>query len=126
MVQGILWLATRHQQQAHAALAGTQFSLAPGPPWWDALDRELWPSGLKEEIAPLWDEEHGDRQSELVCIGQELDHSAATAALSTCLLSDEEMEAGQEAWAALPDPFAQAWDAEMNGHDHGHDHDGAH
>ena len=74
---------------------------------------------------PLWDETHGDRQSELVCIGQELDHKAAEAALSACLLTAEEMAGGAEAWSALPDPFAAAWEAEMMagaGAEHEHDH----
>jgi G3E family GTPase len=132
-LKGIAWIATRHMQQAHAALAGTQFSLAPGPPWWDALARDLWPEGLEEDIKPLWDEEHGDRQSELVCIGQELDHEAAKAALDACLLTEEEMAGGAEGWAALPDPFAEAWELAMTagtaGQDaggHAHDHDHAH
>ena len=65
-LKGIAWLATQHQLQAHAALAGTQFSLAPGPPWWGAMPRDEWPEGLEEAIEPLWDAEHGDRQVELV------------------------------------------------------------
>ena len=124
-LKGIAWIATRHQQQAHAALAGTQFTLSPGPPWWDAIAREMWPEGLEDDIKPLWHEEHGDRQTELVCIGQELDHAAVEKALRACLLTEKEMAGGVEAWAALPDPFADAWDREMlagDTHDHDHDH----
>ena len=108
-LKGFAWLATRPMQQAHAALAGTQFSLAPGTPWWDAMERDLWPEGLEEDIRPLWHETHGDRQTELVCIGQELDHAAVEKALRACLLTEKEMAGGVEAWAALPDPFASAW-----------------
>ena len=75
-LKGIAWLATRHWQQAHAALAGTQFGLSPGPAWWAALPRDEWPEGLEEDIRPLWHEQHGDRSSELVCIGQELQVTA--------------------------------------------------
>ena len=63
-------------RQAHAALAGTQFTISPGPSWWAALPREEWPEGLEEDIRPLWHEQHGDRSSELVCIGQELQVTA--------------------------------------------------
>ena len=55
-------------------------------------------------------EDHGDRHTELVCIGQELDHAAAEAALNLCLLTDKEMVGGKESWAALPDSFRKAWD----------------
>ena len=116
-------------QQAHAALAGTQFSMSPGPPWWDAMDRDLWPESLHEDIKPLWDETHGDRQSELVVIGSEFDHKAAEAALNACLLTEEEMVGGFEVWAKMDDPFAAAWELElemaaqqMQGHTHDHDH----
>ena len=131
-LKGILWLATKHHSQAHAALAGTQFTLSPGPPWWAALPREEWPEGLADDIRPLWHEQHGDRQSELVCIGQELRHAEASAALEACLLTEAEMAGGAEAWAAFADPFAEAWerelaeaDAQSHGH-HDHDHDHAH
>ena len=112
-LKGILWLATRHNTQAHAALAGTQFTLAPGPPWWASTPKEEWPAALKAEIDELWHAEHGDRQVELVCIGQGLDHAAAQAELEACLLTEAEMAAGPESWLALRDPFFEAWDAKQ-------------
>ena len=127
-LKGISWVATRHQLQAHAALAGTQFTLSPGAPWWDAMAREDWPEGLEEDIRPLWHDVYGDRQTELVCIGQELSCDEVAAALNDCLLTDDEMLGGPEAWAELPDPFAAAWNLEMmaaagaEGHSHSHDH----
>ena len=135
-LKGILWLATRHSQQGHAALAGTQFALSPGPPWWAALPADEWPEGLAEDLkgSTLWDGEHGDRQSELVCIGQQLDHAAAAAALEACLLTDAEMAGGEARWAAMADPFAEAWEREAGeagvydgaGHDHEHEHAHSH
>ena len=76
------------------------------------------------------DTEHGDRHTELVCIGQDLDHAAAEAALHLCLLTDEEMAAGKERWAELPDAFRTAWDGEalrLAGRegDPGHGHPGS-
>ena len=66
-------------------------------------------------------------QSELVCIGQDLDHAATKEELKRCLLTDEEMDGGVESWAALPDPFRVAWDLEFaageaGGASHKHDH----
>ena len=49
-LKGFCWLATRNRQQGHVALAGTQFTLAPGPPWWAAVPRHMWPEGLAEEL----------------------------------------------------------------------------
>ena len=37
-------------QQAHAALAGTRFTMSPGPPWWAAVPQHQWPAGLTEEF----------------------------------------------------------------------------
>ena len=53
----------------------------------------------------LWCTQHGDRRTELVCIGRELDHEMASAQLEACLLTPEEMATGQEGWLALADPF---------------------
>ena len=104
-LKGFAWLATRNKRQVNLALAGTQFSVSPGPPWWAFMPKEHWPEGLEESIKEIWHEVHGDRRTSLVCIGQELDHVAATAALDACLLTDEEMAAGEKAWVALEDPL---------------------
>ena len=60
-----------------------------------------------------------------------LQHEEAAAALDACLLTEEEMAGGDQAWAALPDPFAEAWEREVEaggstGHDHEHDHGQGH
>ena len=104
-LKGFAWLATRNKRQINLALAGTQFSVTPGPPWWAFLPREHWPAGLDESIKEIWHKKHGDRRTSLVCIGQELDHKAATRALDACLLTSTEMAAGEAGWAALPDPL---------------------
>ena len=116
-----MWLATQPVQKGLAALAGTQFSMDPGPRWIATVPREQWPKGTaatiqaeqKARIADgwaasemLWDTEHGDRRTEIVCIGRDLDHEAARAQLEACLLTAEEMATGPKRWLALSDPFA--------------------
>ena len=99
------------------------------------IDKSHWPENLEKDIAPLWDEIHGDRQQEIVIIGQSLNKDEITQALNKCLISEEEMKGGQEAWdhicSQIEDPFQADWDAAIElaqneMHDHGHDHNHGH
>ena len=92
---------------------------------------DVWSDNLEEAIAPLWHEPYGDRQQEIVIIGQTMDKEAIINALHDCLLSDEEMADGQEAWNRMcdeaGDPFRDQWDVAIasalsGGHDHDHSH----
>ena len=49
-LKGFAWLATQPNQQMHAALAGTKFTMVPGPPWWWAVPPHMWPEGLAEKL----------------------------------------------------------------------------
>jgi len=132
--KGFVWLSTFPQLQGDFSLAGHSFSLVPGNPWWAEIDKEHWPPNLEEAIAPLWKEPYGDRQQEMVIIGQQLDKEAITNALDSCLLSEDEMARGQDVWnemaADAGDPFREDWDAAidqvLNGDESGHGHDHQH
>jgi hypothetical protein len=50
----------------------------------------------------------------LVFIGIKMDREALIACLDACLLTDEEVEAGESAWATLPDPFTPWEDYEID------------
>jgi hypothetical protein len=78
------------------------------------IDKEDWPANLERDIAPLWHEPHGDRQQEIVVIGQQLDQDVVTKVLNACLLSDKEMEAGPENWLKLTNPFSDTWYAALD------------
>ena len=129
--KGFVWLASCPQLQGNFSLAGNHYSLLPGNPWWAEIDKEHWPENLERDIAPLWHEPYGDRQQELVIIGQSLDKQAVTQVLDSCLVSQEDMDLGQTAWdkqcSEAGNPFAEQWDAAIDlametGHDHDHDH----
>merc|ERR1711971_53624 len=97
--------------------------LSQGQPWWAAMEKDLWPEGLEDDLknAGLWQEPHGDRAQELVVIGKDLDRPAVEARLDACLLTEDEF-AMPLPWAfndTLPD-----WEGESaeDGHGHGHDH----
>ena len=134
--KGFIWLANFPQLQGDFSLAGNHYTLLPGNPWWAEIDKQDWPENLERDIAPLWHEPYGDRQQEIVIIGQNLNKQEVTAALKSCLLSEDEMSLGQESWYKLcseaGDPFQEAWDAAIeaattqDAHNHNHDHDHGH
>ena len=66
-------------------------------------------SRLYIELAERWDPLVGDRQTELVFIGIDMDEADLRARLDPCVLTAAEVEAGMEAWATYPDPLP-AWD----------------
>lgn len=134
--KGFIWLANCPQLQGDFSLAGNHYSLLPGNPWWAEIDKSHWPENLERNIAPLWREPYGDRQQELVIIGQELDQEAISKALNDCLVPEDSMKIGQKIWDNMVqesgDPFQETWDeaitlAQKEGHSHDHhDHDHNH
>jgi Cobalamin synthesis protein cobW C-terminal domain len=131
--KGFLWFANCPQLQGDFSLAGKNFTVLPGNPWWAEIDKADWPENLERDIAPLWHDPYGDRQQEIVIIGQSLDQEAITQSLEGCLVSEEDFAKGQEAWYLAcneaGDPFAEAWDAALqtaiaaHNQDHEHAHD---
>ena len=113
-------------------------NLSSGSPWWANLDRDDWPEGLSDAIMPLWDEKHGDRQTELVIIGRHMDRERVEETLKSCVLSDDELAASPpENWEQM---FGDPWgwneliakqveehgDHSNHGHGHEHSHDHNH
>ena len=137
--KGFAWLANYTQLQGDFSLAGNHYTLVPGNPWWAEIAKEDWPENLEQNIKPLWREPYGDRQQEIVIIGQSLEKESMTQRLDRCLLSDEEMDLGPAGWVQLcneldHDPFQQTWDAAIqasidahsHSHEHAHGHDHSH
>ena len=60
-----------------------------------------------EEIKKNWDARTGDARQELVLIGMQMDEQALIERLDCCLLSDEEMALGPQAWQSWSNPFKQ-------------------
>lgn len=120
--KGCLWLASRNDMSGFWSQAGSVLSAEPAGPWWSTLDREQWPSEDPEliaEIESIWDEIVGDCRQELIFVGQDLDRATITAALDKCLLTDDEMADGPDAWSEYEDSFAP-WvqDDDEDGHVH--------
>ena len=73
------------------------------------MDKLEWPDEPEqsEEIAELWQEPWGVRRQEIVVIGQDLDQDAITQKFDACLLTEDELALGPEAWKQFNDPFLE-------------------
>ncbi len=103
--KGFLWLASRHDFAYEWAQAGVSLQLRPAGLWWAAADPDDLPDEeeMRAEIEAQFHEPYGDRRQEIVFIGQNLDRETILAALDECLLTDEELAEGPDAWAYYPD-----------------------
>ncbi len=116
-VKGYAWLASRWAHMLFWSLAGAVghfFSVSPHDTWLAATDPAEWPEGLDlgkamEQWQPLW----GDRRSEVVFIGVQMDKVKVEAALDACLLTPDEMDLGPAGWRCFDDPFPKI------AHEHG-------
>ena len=112
--KGLVWLANKrsHWQEGMASLAGRAFTIHFGSPWKAAIEpyseiaKEVV-SGTEDTAAtaattaattaaskdPVLSSPWGDRKTELVIIGQDMDHSTMRSALEACVVTEEEMQA---------------------------------
>jgi hypothetical protein len=60
--------------------------------------------------ASEWDTRYGDRIQLLAFTAQDLDADGIRELLDSCLLTDEELAAGEAGWRALPDAFEDLLD----------------
>jgi len=106
--KGFIWLATRPSFAGVLSCVGRLRDLSQGQPWWAAVERDLWPEGLWDDLQTLWQEPHGDRMQEIVVIGS-YDRADVEARLDACLLTAEEL--AQESWS-FPDELPPWEDAQ--------------
>jgi G3E family GTPase len=112
--KGIAWLASDigYHLQATLSMAGRKLTVVPSNPWWADVDRQEWPEGLEASIKPLWHAPHGDRQTEVVIIGQNMEKDVVEAALLGCCLTDEEFGLAPDVWdEQFDNPYHEEWNA---------------
>ena len=105
--KGIAWIASRHDWAYNWSQAGCSVLLEPAGFWWASAPKDSWPEE-KEVIAEIearMIHEYGDRQQELVFIGQNLDQEHVTRVLKECQLTDVEYELGPPSWEHFVDPM---------------------
>ena len=112
--KGYFWLASRYDFAGNWAQAGGACRHGAAGLWWSAVDPVQWPDDPEylAQIKQQWHDDFGDRRQELVFIGIGMDESDLRAKLDACLLRDDELRLGKDAWLALPDPFPR-WGQEM-------------
>lgn len=105
--KGFFWLATRPHLAGSWSQAGGMARYGAAGLFWKAVPKEEWPDDPEylNAIASQWVEPFGDMRQELVFIGQGLDKDDIIRRLDNCLLTEEQVLQGREAWSRLPDPF---------------------
>jgi G3E family GTPase len=105
--KGLIWLATQLDWAYDWSQAGCSVEMNPAGFWWAAVTKDQWPEDSEEmaEIRSRYDGPYGDRRQELVFIGNTMDETATRELLRRCLLTDEEMALGPDAWADFTNPF---------------------
>ncbi len=108
--KGYFWLATRSDYAGQWSQAGGIAHYSYAGMFWKAVPRNEWPQDedYLKSILEKWEEPYGDRRQELVFIGQNIDQQGICQWLNECLVTDEELHAGEKYWLALEDPFP-AW-----------------
>ncbi|MFC4543127.1 CobW family GTP-binding protein [Halosolutus amylolyticus] len=107
--KGTAWLGGNEMRVA-IAQAGPSIRATAQGPWIASLpeiERDMYRSN-RPDLA--WDDEHGDRRTELVFIGTDYDESALRAALSEALVTDDEWASDDS--LATDDPFPDEQGAE--------------
>ncbi len=107
--KGLVWIASRNDVAGMLSQAGPSIQFGPSGHWLAAIsaeERDLYRREQPELFAG-WEEPWGDRMTELVLIGIEIDWAEVEEELEACLLTESEMSAN---WTGLPDPLP-AWPA---------------
>lgn len=107
--KGLFWIASRKDIALNWSQAGGSLRADKAGVWWCSMpysERIKYESFVDNQpfIESKWDKRFGDRENELVIIGQSLDKGRIEEELRKCLCSEEEILA-MEAGAAFRDHF---------------------
>ncbi|AXG08807.1 CobW family GTP-binding protein [Haloplanus rubicundus] len=91
--KGTCWIATGADCSYTMGQAGPSVRVEVAGPWIASLPEFEQDAYRRNRSNLEWDEEWGDRRTELVFIGRGMDDDALIAALDDCLLTDDEMAA---------------------------------
>lgn len=102
--KGLVWLAARGDFAATIGQAGPSIQFGPAGYWLASLPEEQQREILENEpeARERWDERWGDRMTEIVLIGIDMNREDIEAGLNRCLLTEEEMK---QDWSRFNNPL---------------------
>ncbi|GAA0376154.1 GTP-binding protein [Paenibacillus motobuensis] len=102
--KGLVWIAARGDMAASLSQAGPSIQFGPAGYWLASLPEDQQREVLESEpeARKRWDPTWGDRMTELVFIGIDMDQKDIEKRLARCLLSNEEM---QQDWKKFNNPL---------------------
>ena len=102
--KGIVWLAQYNEVACLLSQAGSSCNISPVTYWVASMSKEKREEILaqRRDVAESWDIEYGDRKTQFVIIGTDLDQEKIEKELDECLLNSSEMNSD---WHQLEDPY---------------------
>lgn len=102
--KGIVWLAQYNNVACLFSQAGSAIELNPVTYWVASMNEEEQRMILSErqDLKEIWDLEYGDRNTQFVVIGTNLDKEKITKDLDDCLLNSKEIDLE---WKDLTNPY---------------------
>ncbi len=109
--KGLFWIASRPDEAMNWSQAGGSLRADGAGVWWASMpfDQRISYQAYQEniqEIESRWDKRFGDRQNELVIIGQDLSEDTICFELEKCLCTEDEIKQ-MENGGRFKDPFPQ-------------------
>ncbi len=108
--KGMFWTASRPEVIGVWSQAGGACNCYFSANWLAALPQSEWTfedDAELKEFQKNWHPEFGDRQQEIVIIGQGINEKKLTEMLDECLLTNEELKLGSSYWKNYQDPFPE-------------------
>lgn len=102
--KGMVWIAVKYDLAATISQAGPSIQFGPAGRWVASLPEEERQAVLEyePEVKKKWDSSCGDRITEIVMIGIDMDRATIEQKLDHCLLTDVEMELD---WSSFHNPL---------------------
>ncbi|RRO15772.1 cobalamin biosynthesis protein CobW [Saccharopolyspora rhizosphaerae] len=105
--RGRFWVASQPDDALYLESAGGGLGIAHAGPWLATVDDwQGLPDDRRLRAELIWDDYYGDRMNELVVLSCDADPHLIVHVLREAVLTDDELAAGEHAWAQYPDPFA--------------------
>lgn len=107
--KGLFWIAARPKEALNWSQAGGSLRADKAGVWWCSMpySERIKYAGFVENqqyIEAKWDKRFGDRENELVIIGQQMDKETIMRELEACLCTETEIK-DMEAGLRFKDPF---------------------